>query len=1034
MSGRASGLALLLLGGVISATAANPMVVLKSRYELRMGEPAEIPAAADTLDFLVHAKSVRATAGGQDVPGLVVGPNETKDGMMLAAASEAIPGEYAVTLTATGANGEERETTMDVVVQPRATVPNGSTRAPVVLLNGWISGFNNSCPIATSSQTTFGNLAQYLISDGVPVVYLFDNCAEDPNQSIETLGNDLANFLQTIKYADGTQVQQIDLVAHSMGGLIARAYLSGLQPGLTYTPPTNTLVHNLVLIATPNFGSFVAGNYTTALIAGSQNAELEPGSALLWNLATWNERSDDLHGVSAIAIAGNAGNYQPGLSSSTQLVNASDGLVSLTSASLGFVSQQSSGVVSQQTTLTRVVPYCHVDPSAFINTLLGALNCNAAGIANVTSTSHLTGQIVRSFLAGTTDWQSIGNSPSQDAYLSTNGATFFAMQTSASAYVTDLSSVTWGNVALTPGGNLGTIFYTDFVTGSGDYTAVSSSLGTWNCGTVGASVGYTAATRCKIGSAITSVTPPSAGNLGLTLTAGTAITVNGHFVSPRCSNCRVSVIAAGSTTAQALTISSWSSSAIVAQLPANLSGYYTLSLSDAAGNDTVGIIVVGQATIALDSTSEQFAYTVGGALPAAQTFNVTNSGNGTLAWTATVSQTGSWLSVSPTSGTAPTAVTVTVSPAILSPGTYTGTIQIAATGASNSPMTVNVTLVVSGAPSSLVVSPQTLIFSYTAGAAAPAPQALSISNSSGAPLSWVASSSNNWVVVTPSTGTAPGSASVSAGNLAAGTYNATVTIAAADNSVAPVQVPVTFTVQSAPPAPAVTAVVNAASFQPGIAAAAWVAIGGSNLSQIIYSWQGSDFVNSALPTSLGGVSVTINGIPAYVSYISPTQINVLAPDDATTGQVQVQVTVAGQSSAFTAQKSAFAPTMFTFGGTYVAAQHLDYSLIGKPGLLQGATTTPAQPGETIILYGTGFGPTNPPVPTGQLVSTAEPLANTVQFTIGGTAVTPSFSGLTNSGLYQFNLTVPNLPNGDAAVGATIGGVSTPTGVLVTVQQ
>ena len=205
------------------------------------------------------------------------------------------------------AAGEEMHTNVDVVVKPRVTVPNGSTRPPVVLLNGWITGFSNSCPVATTSGTTFGNLAQYLVSDGVPVVYLFDNCAEDPGQPIETLGNDLATFLNQIKYDDGTQVQQIDLVAHSMGGLIARAYLAGLQPNNTYLPPSPTLVRDLVLIATPNFGSFVAGNYAAGLSAGTQSPELVPGSAFLWNLATWNQRGDDLQGTNTIAIIGNAG-------------------------------------------------------------------------------------------------------------------------------------------------------------------------------------------------------------------------------------------------------------------------------------------------------------------------------------------------------------------------------------------------------------------------------------------------------------------------------------------------------------------------------------------------------------------------------------------------------------------------------------------------------------------------------------------------------------------------------------------------------
>ena len=177
-----------------------------------------------------------------------------------------------------------------------------------------MTGFTNSCPIATTSATTFGNLAQYLVSDGVPVVYLFDNCVEDPGNTIEALGADLGAFLNTIKYDSGAQVPQIDLVAHSMGGLIARAYLAGIQPNQTFLPPAPTLVRKLVLIATPNFGSFVAGNYVNSIAAGSQSAELVPGSAFLWNLATWNQRGDDLRGVDAIAVIGNAGSY------TTQLV------------------------------------------------------------------------------------------------------------------------------------------------------------------------------------------------------------------------------------------------------------------------------------------------------------------------------------------------------------------------------------------------------------------------------------------------------------------------------------------------------------------------------------------------------------------------------------------------------------------------------------------------------------------------------------------------------------------------------------------
>jgi uncharacterized protein (TIGR03437 family) len=229
---------------------------------------------------------------------------------------------------------------------------------------------------------------------------------------------------------------------------------------------------------------------------------------------------------------------------------------------------------------------------------------------------------------------------------------------------------------------------------------------------------------------------------------------------------------------------------------------------------------------------------------------------------------------------------------------------------------------------------------------------------------------------------------------------------------------------------------NAASFQPGLASATWITIFGSNLSTSTYTWQASDFVNGMLSTSLQGVSVTVDGLPAFVEYISPTQINLLAPDDATAGPVAVQVTAAQQASnTLTSQKTQFSPAFFTIdNGVYAAALHSDYTLVGSANLLQGVTTLPAQPGETILIYGTGFGPTSPATPTAQLVTTPAVLANSVQVTIGGVNAPVVYAGLVEAGTYQLNVTVPaSLPSGDALVVATIDGVSTQTGVSITVE-
>ncbi len=235
----------------------------------------------------------------------------------------------------------------------------------------------------------------------------------------------------------------------------------------------------------------------------------------------------------------------------------------------------------------------------------------------------------------------------------------------------------------------------------------------------------------------------------------------------------------------------------------------------------------------------------------------------------------------------------------------------------------------------------------------------------------------------------------------------------------------------------INSVVNGASFRPGIASATWITIFGTNLSQTTRLWTNSDFVSDNLPTQLDGVSATVNGSPAYVSYVSPTQVNVLVPDDGTVGQVQVQLTTAqGASNSFAVGKQEMAPTFFQFSGTkYAAATRANGTYVGKPGLIQGGTFAPAKPGEIISLWGTGFGLTDPWLPAAKLVTHAASLANSVTILIGGQQAHVSFAGRSASGLDQFNITVPaTLADGDQSLLARIGGVQTQGGVFVTVQR
>lgn len=240
----------------------------------------------------------------------------------------------------------------------------------------------------------------------------------------------------------------------------------------------------------------------------------------------------------------------------------------------------------------------------------------------------------------------------------------------------------------------------------------------------------------------------------------------------------------------------------------------------------------------------------------------------------------------------------------------------------------------------------------------------------------------------------------------------------------------------AAPSIAAGGVQNAASFGPAVGLNTFVSVFGQNLSSTTRSWQSSDFASGALPTQLDGVTVSINGQPAYMVYISPTQLNVLTPLDLTPGAAHVQTMnngFASGSAAITLQS--VAPAFFLFGTKYVAAVHSDnVSLIGPKSLFPGLST-PAKPGETIVMYGNGFGPTTPAAPAGQLVTTSLSLTTAPVILIGNTQADVKFAGLTGTGLYQINVVVPpSTPDGDVPVIAQADGQSSPQNIFLTVQH
>lgn len=241
-------------------------------------------------------------------------------------------------------------------------------------------------------------------------------------------------------------------------------------------------------------------------------------------------------------------------------------------------------------------------------------------------------------------------------------------------------------------------------------------------------------------------------------------------------------------------------------------------------------------------------------------------------------------------------------------------------------------------------------------------------------------------------------------------------------------------------APVITSssVGNAADGQAIITPNSWISIYGANLAATTRMWATKDFVNSALPTTIDGVSVMVNGSPAYVGYVSPKQLNVLTPPGTSpSGPVAVQVTSNGLTGDIgDVPDQPYSPACFFFNdGPYVAALHSDNVTPVGPTTLFPNSSVPAKPGETIAIFGNGFGPTNPQVASAALNTGKLPLASQVTVLIGGVAAQQSFAGLVSPGLYQFNVTVPAAtPNGDNPVLIQIGSFSSPTGALITVQQ
>jgi len=246
--------------------------------------------------------------------------------------------------------------------------------------------------------------------------------------------------------------------------------------------------------------------------------------------------------------------------------------------------------------------------------------------------------------------------------------------------------------------------------------------------------------------------------------------------------------------------------------------------------------------------------------------------------------------------------------------------------------------------------------------------------------------------------------------------------------------------------PAIGGVVSASAFggSTSVAPGSWVEIYGSNLAPHTRQWAGSDFTGNNAPTMLDSVQVSIGGQKAFVDFISSGQVNAQLPSNVVTGPAQITLTNGTVTSApfnitvNATQPGLLAPPTFKIGANqYVVAQFADGTYVLPAGAIASVASRPAKPGETIVIYGVGFGPNNQNILAGQIVTQANQLTLPLQILVGQAAAQMQYFGLAPNfvGLYQFNVVVPAVANSDLVqLTFTLGGAAGTQTLYIAVRQ
>lgn len=164
-----------------------------------------------------------------------------------------------------------------------------------------------------------------------------------------------------------------------------------------------------------------------------------------------------------------------------------------------------------------------------------------------------------------------------------------------------------------------------------------------------------------------------------------------------------------------------------------------------------------------------------------------------------------------------------------------------------------------------------------------------------------------------------------------------------------------------------------------------------------------------LPTALNNSCLTVNGEPMHLIFVSPNQINAQMPAQAL-GDVEVNVyTPGGESDNFNLVVQPTAPSVFLSG---VAGPNTNIpTVVRAQNNLLVTDSNPVHPNDTLVIYLTGCGSTNPAIPDGMPAPSNPPAiaVSAPSVSLGGTSLPVMFGGMTPGqvGLCQFNVTVPN---------------------------